>query len=478
MAMDAENGRTPLITVAIPVYNGADTLQTAIDSVLGQAYGNVELVIVDDASTDDTPAIIDAAAAADGRVVAVHHEENRKLLEARRSCVRAARGEWMLFLDADDYLERDVCAQLAAALGERSVDILHFSVKPEYENPVDAQVVEGDTRYFTPEAGLAFGQDIIHRIYDQRRGPWCVWGKVYSKELLDRAFGRMRPAALQEGEDGFTFFAIAHEAQSYQALPEITGYHHRIELGMSGEVRVSEGSIPGLEMLCVKRRAVDELAAFLEAHRAWDDFRGDYERLKKQYADDSVGYLVTRVPEGQKVQAFDLLMEYWDGADALETFLRRGEGEARESIDIINASETAKRIDEARGGVVMLLDDDDPNRARLVALAKANGDAGWAVPVVAEGGLRTGLPAQELLTVAAPELYYHRLRRLIDILDRHDAGVLIVPNAQDYPYCWDCTIARLEGCHVVESPQVANHELEALADSPQQAAQRLAAALR
>src|SRR5215217_1494790 len=91
--------KLPLISVIIPCYNQAKYLGEAIESVLGQTYRNFEIIVVDDGSTDDTVEV----AGSYGEVECVE-QENRGLAEARNAGVRASKGEYLVFLDADDRL--------------------------------------------------------------------------------------------------------------------------------------------------------------------------------------------------------------------------------------------------------------------------------------------------------------------------------------------------------------------------------------
>ncbi|MGW6012244.1 bifunctional glycosyltransferase/CDP-glycerol:glycerophosphate glycerophosphotransferase [Streptomyces sp. NPDC055210] len=92
----------PRFSIVVPVHNVQGYLRTCLESVLGQSYGDFELIVVDDRSPDGSPAIIDEFAARDERVVAVHLPVNGGIGPARNHGAKLARGEYLLFLDSDD----------------------------------------------------------------------------------------------------------------------------------------------------------------------------------------------------------------------------------------------------------------------------------------------------------------------------------------------------------------------------------------
>lgn len=92
----------PLITVIIPIYNVEKYLRRAVDSVLGQTYRNLDIILVDDGSPDGCPQICDSYAAREARVRVIH-KENGGLSDARNAGLRVAGGDYIAFLDSDDY---------------------------------------------------------------------------------------------------------------------------------------------------------------------------------------------------------------------------------------------------------------------------------------------------------------------------------------------------------------------------------------
>jgi glycosyltransferase involved in cell wall biosynthesis len=98
--MEATSMTTPTVSVIIPAYNGAEFLAATIQSVLDQTYSNFELIVVDDASTDDTSQVVQQFD--DPRVKFIQHQENQGSDVARHTGLQASSGEIIAFLDQDD----------------------------------------------------------------------------------------------------------------------------------------------------------------------------------------------------------------------------------------------------------------------------------------------------------------------------------------------------------------------------------------
>ncbi|MDR1953248.1 MAG: glycosyltransferase [Clostridiales Family XIII bacterium] len=116
MTEPAVGGVPPRVSVIVPVYNAERDLKRCADSILAQTLRELEVVFVDDGSTDGSPAIIDAYAAAHpGRVVAIH-KPNEGVSCARNTALRVARGRYIGFVDSDDYIAPDMYERLHAAI--------------------------------------------------------------------------------------------------------------------------------------------------------------------------------------------------------------------------------------------------------------------------------------------------------------------------------------------------------------------------
>ena len=137
-----------MVSIIMPVYNAERTLKAAVESVVNQSYNAIQIILVDDGSSDKSGAICDEFAARDSRI-SVIHKKNGGVSSARNSGIDTATGEYLLFIDSDDYLEPAAVGELLnlaesnaadMALGTVSTDMTGFCT---YEGEPAVRVFEG-----------------------------------------------------------------------------------------------------------------------------------------------------------------------------------------------------------------------------------------------------------------------------------------------------------------------------------------------
>ncbi len=125
--------KEPIFSVIMPVYNTKKYLTAAVDSVLCQTFTDFELILVDDCSPDNSPAICDEYAAKDNRVAVIHKPKNEGLGFARNTGIDAARGEYIIFIDSDDTIDGVTLENCYKKLADKP-DILVYGMKLCFEN--------------------------------------------------------------------------------------------------------------------------------------------------------------------------------------------------------------------------------------------------------------------------------------------------------------------------------------------------------
>jgi len=171
------------ISVIIPVYNTVTYLEKCLSSVAGQTYANLEIICVDDGSSDGSERIVDEFAARDERFVVIH-QENKGESNARNVGLRRATGDYIAFIDCDDWLEADMYKCLAAALEDAEADIAIGGFYREFNPEGTKSVRVENEKQVRPNV---FDQkQLLRYLYerDSYRTFAYIWDKMYRREVL------------------------------------------------------------------------------------------------------------------------------------------------------------------------------------------------------------------------------------------------------------------------------------------------------
>lgn len=167
---------TKLISIIVPAYNVGPLISKTLDSILSQTYENIEVIVVNDGSTDDTKSVIDAYAAKDYRVKAIH-KENGGVTSARLKGVAEANGEWIGFVDGDDYIEPDMYEKLLDNALKYKADISHCGYQMVFHNRTDFYYNTGRVVQQDRESGLA---DLVEGKFVEPG----LWNKLFRRKLF------------------------------------------------------------------------------------------------------------------------------------------------------------------------------------------------------------------------------------------------------------------------------------------------------
>lgn len=187
----------PLVSVIIPAWNAEHFLARCVGSVVAQSYPRLEVVVVDDGSTDGTAALADGLAAQHGCVRALHYS-NAGLAEARRRGLEASRGEWIMFVDSDDELhDADSVAYLMQKAMELDLDIAYGS---------NIRMIEGKSEGDFESRFEREGEYTPEEFRNYVLSPTCIcgqWGCVSRREIWHK--GVFPPASVRlPSEDVYT----------------------------------------------------------------------------------------------------------------------------------------------------------------------------------------------------------------------------------------------------------------------------------
>ena len=229
-------GITPRVSVIAAVYNTSKYLRACIDSILDQSYGDIELILVDDGSTDTSSDICREYEKKDSRVRYIR-KENAGLGMARNTGIEAARGEYLFFVDSDDTVERELVGHAVACADATGACVCSYGFNTVDE---DGRVISS----FAPrvEKDIFSGEEILAEYVPAMLGPDIrsrdksiliapsAWSIIYRRELVDRANFRFVSEREIISEDVYSHLALGRYVKKAAIIREPL-YNYRVTEG-------------------------------------------------------------------------------------------------------------------------------------------------------------------------------------------------------------------------------------------------------
>lgn len=219
------------ISIIVPIYNVSNYLRNCLDSLVNQTLTEIEIICVDDGSSDDSPKIIKEYAQSDQRVKSVFLKRNSGICVARKSGVLRAAGSYIMFCDADDALSPNACDEIWAVVQKHPVEILQFATKIELQNGQSRDSYNELQKILQPYAG-SYSGDICSACFEEHKFGYTLWNKAYATEFCKKAFNLVSDTHIVVAEDLYIFFILSYLAKSYFGITK-TLYIYNYGLGIT-----------------------------------------------------------------------------------------------------------------------------------------------------------------------------------------------------------------------------------------------------
>lgn len=214
----------PLISLIIPCYNAERTVSKCLDSVTNQIYKNLEIIIINDGSTDGTLEIIKQFQKEDSRLIVID-QTNSGVSKARNLGIQKAGGEYICFVDSDDWVEKDYCSVLYKTLVENEADISIVDVI--YENEKGHPTFKQD---FDNSIHNYHSQKALELLLEDRIIKSYPCSKLFKKETFDNV---VFPRNLEAFEDYYVMFRIFNNSTKIVKINQPLYHYIQFENSLS-----------------------------------------------------------------------------------------------------------------------------------------------------------------------------------------------------------------------------------------------------
>ena len=244
------------ISVIIPVYNVEQYLPACLDSLLPQSYRELEILLIDDRSTDSSGAICDTYAKKDYRIRVIH-QKNGGAANAKNTGLRAATGKYLTFLDSDDYLEPDAYKYMLNRMKETGADVVQCAFRLVYvDESQDAVMAKEPAVYGTQDYLLQYTKDWTCGL---------LWDKLYRRELFQ---GILFEEGHKIDDELFTYQGMMNAQKVLRDPKIIYNYRQRGSSVMKSPAAQAQRLMDKLDYL--SQRRVRIAARFPELKQAFD----------------------------------------------------------------------------------------------------------------------------------------------------------------------------------------------------------------
>ncbi|MGM9553384.1 MAG: glycosyltransferase family 2 protein [Faecousia sp.] len=221
MALTEEVVYMLLVSVIVPVYNAEAFLKRCIDSILAQTYENIELILIDDGSKDRSGAICDEYARIDTRIRVIHNT-NSGVAETRNIGIKEAVGDYLSFVDSDDYIAPNMLETLVAKASEHNSDIVMCKYYIDRSGEIVCAPMEYDETY---DGAERVKNDLLYLYYtDYHSGLYSLCNKIIKRSLYS-SYGILFDPLLKRGEDAWFLFQCLKHCKRVDYVPEAFYYY-------------------------------------------------------------------------------------------------------------------------------------------------------------------------------------------------------------------------------------------------------------
>ena len=307
-------GQNYSVSVIIPVYNVETTLRAALDSVLHQTLPNIEIICVNDGSSDSSAIILAEYVQKHENIRVLTFAKNQGLMMAMKVGALYSVGKYITVLESDDELTANACEEMFLCAQRTSADLIQGRTIVQNPNNLPQERIDVVVKLLTPYEKTSKGHDILRRTFVERRYPTNVCGKLYARELMQNAFLHLQDVHTFMASDTLTFFVIAALANKCETI-QSNVYVYNYGLGITGRSRLS---FDDFSKQCGQIDILPPLKRFAEG---WKYIEEAYAVLEKKMLNEAYGRIQAFL-YGEELQkkGLTLLLQKMGGEKFVEFF--------------------------------------------------------------------------------------------------------------------------------------------------------------
>lgn len=300
--------KNPIISIVIPAYNDENDIQECLESAIGQTISNIEIIVVDDCSIDNTVSIIQKYKDLDPRVKLIQFNENKSAFQARKTGVLSSKGKYIMFLDADDSISKNACEKLLLSIEKDPVDILHFGTNVINVGNETEENINNYRNNLNSVKQKLYGEDIF-KDFVKRRYEGHLWNKIFSSKLCKKILVNTKDLVLPKAQDKYMYWMLSLNAKTYRCEPSLILYNYKYGGGVEG--KKDELSIEQFVQYCTQAWTENAIDDYMSKYNSDGRYNEVIANSRNALIRHSIKNWI-RLKQEDKCKGFDMMLHYWD----------------------------------------------------------------------------------------------------------------------------------------------------------------------
>ena len=305
------------LSIIVPVYNAEKYMEKCLNRLLEQSYKNIEIIIVNDCSKGNCEEIAEKYKKIDNRVKYIKHEKNKGLFQARITGSKLATGEYIAFLDSDDYVSIDYYRTLMNNIQENKSDIAMGNMVLEYDDGRKEKYNLFDAKHLNLE-----GEQVLKEYFNQEglSFDWhTIWNKIYKMEIWQKALKHYKKITthLLMTEDFAFSTVLFYYAQKLTSVPNDCIFYCKHETTSTSVKDLTYGKFN--KNISDIKTSFDFIQNFLKEVNIYEKYKDKFNKWKCLYANQQKTYInLSKMNKEEKQKAFELVEEFYPNAEKIK----------------------------------------------------------------------------------------------------------------------------------------------------------------
>ena len=303
--------KRPKVSVIIPVCNDERYLIQCIESVVQQTMLNLEIICVEDASSDGSYELLQRLVRKhperDFKII--HHEYRMSACQCRKDGVLASEGEYIIFVDSDDYIEPNTCQIAYDAIVKARTDVLQYGTVVENCGNIPEERITLNQKALIPYTKDVVTGNLQKVCFIENKFNASIWNKICRGDVCRRAFEQIEDGIIHYAEDLYAFFMVSFFAKSYAAIDNKL-YHYCFGRGLVG---TNEISLEKFKIYCQGANVIRAMRRFLMELDEEERFEcgAVVDRIEKNLIGENCSKWFTYLEPKNKQKGLDYICEAW-----------------------------------------------------------------------------------------------------------------------------------------------------------------------